>query len=220
MSKILRKNYYFEVSQTFTQNTIMLRFKNCVLETSRIRTLAFESLHSDTPTFQENPPKNKHVTFPKDILFYLNFPDKKENREKNNDCQHNCYESMNFDISLKFWTFNTEAKGMLEADVHVTNEFEIGEKKIWVYLLNQALDEGALDEEEFFVNRSFFNVYMIIISHMQKVATAGWIFLYWKNLRFDLELLDDEEHFLDFLFTKRMSFACVMCLDFQIKYKH
>ena len=36
---------------------------------------------------------------------------------------------MNFDISLKLWAFNTEMKGMVEAEVHVSNEFEIGEEK-------------------------------------------------------------------------------------------
>ena len=40
---------------------------------------------------------------------------------------------------------------MAEANVNIADEFEIGEEEMAVFLLHQAFDEGALDEEEFFL---------------------------------------------------------------------
>ena len=77
--------------------------------------------------------------------------------------------------------------------VNVADDFEIDEKQMTVFLLNQELNASL-----FWAKRNFLNCYM------PKVTITGQIFhTGWKYGRFNLKLLDEEERLSDFRFTKQ-----------------
>ena len=86
---------------------------------------------------------------------------------------------------------------MVEEDINVADEFEIGKEKIAVFLLSQTFDESVLGEVNFF-----------ILLHAQKNNNRS-NFSYWKYSRFDLVLLDHEVCFSYCRFTKQnISYFC------------
>ena len=86
---------------------------------------------------------------------------------------------------------------MVEEDINVADEFEIGKEKVSVFLLSQTFDESVLDEVNFF-----------LLLHAQKNNNQS-NFSYWKYSRFDSVLLDDEVCFSYSRFTKKnISYFC------------